>query len=49
MKKLIILQLEVDADGAMLDDDFIIKDLKTEIKCASNDYEIISIYIQNSR
>ena len=48
MKKLITLQLEVDADGAVSDDDFIIKDLKTEIKCASNDYKILSIDIKNS-
>ena len=45
MKKLITLQLEVDADGAMSGDDFIIEDLKTEINCASNYYEIISIDI----
>ena len=43
MKKRITIVLEVESDDcSMMEDDFIKKDLNTEINCASNFYEIVS-------
>lgn len=44
MKKRVTVVLEVESDDEYYtDDDFIKHDLKQEIKCATNWYEVISI------
>ena len=48
MKKKIIVTLEVDSeDEFMLTDDFIRNDIETEINCASNNYNVISINVSD--
>lgn len=48
MKKKIIVTLEVDSeDEFMLTDDFIRNDIETEINCASNYYNVISINVSD--
>lgn len=44
MKKRIVITLEVDTDDELMQtDDFIRSDLESEINCASNYYDVISI------
>lgn len=48
MKKKVTVVLEVESDDDfMLSDDYIHDELETEINCASNSYDIISIQVSD--
>lgn len=48
MKKKITITLEVESDDEfMMSNEFIENDLKTEINCASNSYDIVSIVVSD--
>ena len=50
MKKIITVILEVESnDEFMITDDFIRNDIETEINCASNSYDVVSITIEQVR
>lgn len=48
MKKKITVILEIESDDEfMMSNEFIKNDLKTEINCASNSYDVVSIDVEN--
>lgn len=49
MKKKIIVILEVESDdNSMLSEEYIRNDLATEINCASNCYDVISVQVNDT-